>query len=129
MAKQVIKTSKIKLPPGLPFSLGVKKGNHVYVSGTTSFNESGEFVGEGDIYTQTIQTLQNVLAVVESAGGSIEDIAQINVFIKSASDFEAMNQAYKDFFGKVSFPSRTTIEANLVQERFLVEINAVAILD
>jgi enamine deaminase RidA (YjgF/YER057c/UK114 family) len=101
----------------------------VYVSGTTSFNESGEFVGEGDIYTQTIQTLQNVLAVVESAGGSIEDIAQINVFIKSASDFEAMNQAYKDFFGKVSFPSRTTIEANLVQERFLVEINAVAILD
>lgn len=128
MVKEVIKTSKIKLPPGLPFSMGIKKGNHVYISGTTSFNESGEFVGEGDIYKQALQTLQNVLAVVESAGGSIEDIVKINVFIKSASDFESMNQAYKDFFGKVSFPARTTIEANLAQERFLIEINAEAIL-
>jgi 2-iminobutanoate/2-iminopropanoate deaminase len=128
MPKEVIETSKFKLPPGLPFSMGIKKGSHVYVSGTTSFNELGEFVGEGDIYKQTQQTLKNVLAVVERAGGTIEDIVKVTIFLKSMSDFDTMNRAYKDFFGKVSFPSRTTIETNLALKSFLIEIDAEAIL-
>jgi len=129
MRKQVIKSAKFKLPPGLPFSKGVKKGHHLYVSGTTSFNEEGEFVGEGDVYKQTQQTLHNVASVVESAGGTFEDIVKINIFLKSASDFETMNRAYRDFFGETSFPARTTIEANLAWESFLIEIEAEAILE
>ncbi len=129
MAKEIIETAGYKLPPGLPFSKGIKKGHHVYVSGATPFNEKGEFVGEGDVFKQTKQTLQNVLEVVESAGGSIEDIVRMRVYLKSASDFEAMNQAYRDFFGNVPFPARTTIEANLALEQLLVEIDADAILE
>lgn len=128
MSKIQIETAKFKLPPGLPFAKGIKKGNHIYVSGTTSFNEKGEFVGEGDIYIQTRQTLENVAAVVESAGGTVEDIVKINVFLKSVADFDAMNQAYKEFFGRISFPARTTVEANLAHEHFLIEIEAEAIL-
>ncbi|NIO09126.1 MAG: hypothetical protein GTO40_14385, partial [Deltaproteobacteria bacterium] len=96
MSKQVIETTKFKLPPGLPFPKGIRKGNHIYVSGTVSLNEAGEFVGEGDIYQQTRQTLENVIAVVESAGGSVEDIVKINIFLKSISDYETMNRAYTE---------------------------------
>ncbi|NIO03775.1 MAG: hypothetical protein GTN74_03940 [Proteobacteria bacterium] len=129
MAKKVIETGKFILPPGLPFSKGIKKGHHVYVSGTTSFNEKSEFVGQGDTYEQTQQTLKNVVAVVESAGGTIDDIVKVNVFLKSISDFEAMNRAYKELFGKGPYPARTTTEANLAQERFLVELDAEAIVE
>ena len=129
MNREIIETGQLKLPPGLPFPKGIKKGHHVYVSGMTSFNENGEFVGEGDISRQTQQTLRNVVAVVEGAGGTIEDIVKINVYLKSASDFEAMNRAYKEFFGKVAFPARTTIEARLAWEAFLIEIEAEAIVD
>ncbi len=128
MSKQVIETTKFKLPPGLPFSKGIRKGNHVYVSGTVSFNEAGDFVGEGDIYQQTRQTLENVIAVVESAGGSVEDIVKINIFLKSISDYETMNRAYAEVFDEPSFPARTTVEANLAYEQFLIEIDAEAIL-
>jgi len=129
MSKEIIETAEFKLPPGLPFSKGIKKGHHVYVSGTISFNEKGEFVGEGDIYKQTQRTLQNVVAVVEEAGGTVEDIVKINIFLRSISDFDGMNRAYTDFFGTASFPARTTIEAKLAREAFLIEIDAEAILE
>jgi 2-iminobutanoate/2-iminopropanoate deaminase len=128
MSKQVIETAKFRLPPGLPFPKGIRKGNHIYVSGTVSLNEEGKLVGKGDIYQQTRQTLENLIAVVESAGGSVEDIVKINIFLKSISDFETMNRAYAEFFANTSFPARTTVEANLAHEQFLIEIEAEAIL-
>ena len=129
MDRETIETAQFTLPPGLPFPKGIKKGHHVYVSGMTAFDEKGEFVGEGDISRQTEQTLRNVVAVVEGAGGTLADIVKINIYLKSASDFEAMNRAYKGFFGKVAFPARTTIEAKLAWDVFLIEIEAEAIVD
>ena len=129
MAKEVLETAEFKLPLGLPFSKGIKKGDHIFVSGSASFNERGEFVGEDDIYKQTQQTLKNILAVIKSAGGNIEDVVKINIYLKSKSDWGILNQAYKDFFGNLPMPARTTIETNLTQDNFLVEIDAEAILE
>ena len=129
MTKEILETAEFKLPPGLPFSKGVKKGNHIFVSGSASFNGEGEFVGEGNIYKQTQQTLKNILAVVKRAGGNIEDIVKINIYLKDKSDWGILNQAYKDFFGNLPMPARTAIEANLTQDSFLVEIDAEAILE
>ena len=128
MTKEIIETTEFKLPPGLPFSKGIKKGKYIHVSGSASLNERGEFVGEGDVYKQTQQTLKNILAVVKSAGGTIEDIVKMNVYLKSMADYDRMNQAYKEFFGDVPMPARTAIEAKLVYDYFLVEIEAEAIL-
>jgi 2-iminobutanoate/2-iminopropanoate deaminase len=129
MTKQIIETTEFKLPVGLPFSQAIKKGHHIFISGTASVNEKGEFVGKSDIYKQTQQTLKNILALVKKAGGTIEHIVKINIYLRSISDYEAMNQAYKDFFDKVPFPARTTVEANLVYQDFLVEMDAEAVLE
>jgi len=129
MTKEIIETTEFKLPPRLPFSKATKKGNYIHVSGSASLNQRGEFVGEGDIYKQTQQTLKNILAVVKSAGGTIEDIVKMNVYLKSMSDYDRMNQAYKEFFGNLPMPARTAIEAKLVYDYFLVEIEAEAILE
>lgn len=91
MANHIIETEEFKLPPGLPFSKAIKKGSHLYISGTASFNERGEFVGKNDVYKQTQQTLQNILALTKKAGGTIEHIVKINIYLKSISDYEAMN--------------------------------------
>ena len=128
MSKEIIETAAFKLPQGLPFCKGVKKRHHVYVSGAVSVDELGEFVGEGDIYKQTWQTLENILAVIKSAGGAIKDIVKVNICLKSMSDYEEMNKAYKAFFGEIPLPARTAIEAKLVYDHFLVEIDAVGIL-
>ena len=129
MPKHVIEADEFRLTAELPFSKAIKKGHHLYISGTASFNERGEFVGKDDVYRQTQQTLQNILALIRKAGGTIEHIVKIQVYLKSISDYEVMNQAYRVFFGKVSFPARTTVEANLVCEDFLVEMDAEAILE
>ena len=127
--RHVIEKKEFRLPAGLPFSRAIKKGHHLYISGTASFNERGEFVGQNDVYKQTQQTLKNILALVKKAGGTIEHIVKINIYLKSISDYDVMNQAYKAFFGKVPFPARTTVEANLVYPNCLVEIDAEAILE
>jgi 2-iminobutanoate/2-iminopropanoate deaminase len=129
MENNIIETNDFKLPAGLPFSKAIKKGGHLYISGTAAFNEKGEFVGKGNVYKQTQQTLQNILALVKKAGGTKEHIAKINIYLKSISDYEVMNQAYTIFFDKAAFPARTTVEANLVYEDFLVEIDAEAIIE
>jgi 2-iminobutanoate/2-iminopropanoate deaminase len=129
MPKETIDVKKAGQTRKMPFPSGIKKGNHVFVSGAASYNEKGEFVGEGDTYRQTQQTLKNVLSVVDAGGGTLDDIVKVNVFIRSVSDFGEMNRAYMDFFGNVSYPARTTVEANLVREDFLIEIEAEAILD
>jgi 2-iminobutanoate/2-iminopropanoate deaminase len=66
--------------------------------------------------------------VIEAAGGTLDDIVKISVFLRSVTDFEEMNRAYKDFFGDVSYPARTTVGVKLAQERMLVEIDAEAVL-
>jgi reactive intermediate/imine deaminase len=128
MSKEAIDIQEYKLPPGLPLSKGIKKGNLVYVSGSLAFNEDGEFVGEGDIYAQTMQTLKVIGAIVEKAGGTVDDIVKVNVYLKTFADFEGMNRAYKDFFGETTMPARTTTGVKLAQDRFLIEIDAEAVL-
>lgn len=129
MERQIIETDDFKLPSELPFSKAIKKGHHLYISGTASINEKGEFVGEGDVYKQTQQTLKNILALVKKAGGTVENIVKINIYLKSISDYEVMNQAYEAFFDNVPFPARTTVEANLVKQDFLIEMDGEAILE
>ena len=109
----------------LPFSPAVQAGNLIYLAGTLGTDGSGKVV-PGDVKTQTKRALDNLGEVLKAAGSGFENVASVNVYLKSASDFAAMNEVYRTYWPKDP-PARTTVVANLVLPDALVEIAMVAI--
>lgn len=124
MPRQIITTDKIAKPT-LPYSSGVKVGNLIYVSGTTPYNTRRE-IAKGDFPAQMHQVLQNIKAVLEAAGSSLDKVVKVNVILTRISDFSTMNEIYKTYFKEGNYPARTTIEAKLANKDFLLEIECVA---
>ena len=112
-------------PPLAPYSPGVKSGNTVYVSGILAMDADGNTVGSGDIMEQTRHVIEAIRAVVEEAGGTLEDIAFNQIFLADLSDYAGMNEVYAKYFGE-NPPARYCIKAELVKPEFLVEIASIA---
>ena len=108
-----------------PFAPTSRSGTFIHVSGTRATDAAGKLVA-GDIKAQTQRTLENVDARLKAAGSSLAMAASINVYLKNAADFAAMNEVYRTFWPKDP-PVRTTIVANGSDPEALVEIAAVAI--
>lgn len=120
--------------PAHTFSQGVRKGPILQVSGQGPVDpESNEYVFSGDVAAQTTRTLQNVLAIVEAAGASFDDVVMLRVYLTKREDFAVMNDAYGAFVTEHSpsgvLPSRTTVFVGLPREEMLVEIDALAVID
>src|SRR5262245_24755860 len=106
-------------PPVGPYSPAVKAGGFVYVSGTLAQDDAVSVVGAGDVGAQTRRVLERHRAVLAAAGSSLEQALSVTVYLKSASDFQAMNDVYRTFWPKDP-PTRTTIITNLVLAGALV---------
>ncbi|MCL5108598.1 MAG: RidA family protein [Chloroflexi bacterium] len=113
--------------PSSPLVPGMKAGNTIYVSGQLPLGREGTLAGRGDVAVQTRQVLENVRAVVETGGGKVTDIVKVNVYLANMAHFEGMNAAYAAFFGEHR-PARATVESRLAGPDFLVEMEAVAVL-
>ena len=112
---------------GLPFSPAVKAGNFVYVSGALATDEKGRLV-PGTIQEQTKRVLNHLGTVLKASGSRLDNAASVNVYLRNAADFEAMNEVYRGFWSKDP-PTRTTVVTDLVLPEALVEIALVAIKD
>lgn len=112
-------------PPLAPYSPGSRAGNTVYVSGILALDTEGKLVGDGDVRAQTRHVIESIKAVVEAAGGTLDDVAYNAIFLKDLADYAAMNEVYKEYFG-TNPPARYCIEAKLVKPEFLVEISSIA---
>jgi aminoacrylate peracid reductase len=112
-------------PPLAPYSPGVKAGNTVYVSGVLALDTAGKLVGAGDVKAQTRQVLDSIKAVVEAAGGTLDDVVYNAIFLKDLADYAKMNEVYASYFPS-SPPARYCIRADLVKPEFLVEISSIA---
>lgn len=114
-------------PPLAPYSPGMKSGNTVFVSGTIPNDAQGNVVGKGDIVAQTERVLESIKAILEAAGGSMEDVVMNHVFITDYANYAAMNEVYGRYFGNTR-PARYCIKSELVHPDWLVEIASVAVL-
>lgn len=110
---------------GLPFSPAVKAGGLIYLSGALPTDESGRVVA-GDIKVQTRRALDNLAALLKTAGSGMESVASVHVFLKNASDFAAMNEVYQSYWPKDP-PARTTVAADLALPEALIEISMTAV--
>nr|WP_283816734.1 Rid family hydrolase [Bradyrhizobium sp. AUGA SZCCT0182] len=111
-----------------PYSTAIKAGNNLYVSGMLALDRDGKVVAEGDVVGQTRHVLEAIKAVLETAGGTLEDVVFNTVLLKDLGDYGAMNAVYAEYFPKRP-PARYCIRADLVRPEFLVEIASIAYLE
>ncbi|CAN5607653.1 RidA family protein [soil metagenome] len=131
MRGRVIGSPKLPAPMrGGAFSAGVEApaGRTVYVSGQVSMDAEGNVVGEGDAKAQTEKVLDNVSVVLEEAGGSLDDVVKVTVFITDMGMYEEVHEVRRRHFGE-PYPASSMVEVSaLIDPRLLGEVEAVAVI-
>jgi 2-iminobutanoate/2-iminopropanoate deaminase len=116
---------------GGAFSSGVEApaGRTIYVSGQVSLDAEGNVVGEGDIKLQTQTVLEHAKTVVEEAGGTMDDIVKVTVFIKDMRLYDEIHEVRRRYFQE-PYPASSMVEVSaLIDPRLLIEIEAVAVIE
>jgi aryl-alcohol dehydrogenase-like predicted oxidoreductase/enamine deaminase RidA (YjgF/YER057c/UK114 family) len=108
------------------FSRAVRKGNHILVSGTTATHGSVQ-MGGGDPAAQMHFIIDKVEGAIRSLGGSLEDVVRTRIFVQNASDWEAISRAHGQRFAGIQ-PANTLVQATLIGEGYLVEMETDALL-
>lgn len=109
-----------------PYSQGIVFGNMVYTSGQIPVNPADGTV-PATIEEQTAQSLNNVKAVLEAAGASMEDVIKTTVFIQNMDDFAKINGVYTTYFTGPILPARSCVEVAKLPKGVMIEIEAIAV--
>ena len=126
MKKKVIQTDKAPKALG-PYSQAIQAGNLLFLSGQIPIDPAtGELV-EGDIADKTRRVMENIKAVLESQGLSMEDVVKSTVFLKSINDFGRFNETYATYFRSAP-PARSTVEVSRMAKDADIEIEMIAMV-
>ena len=123
MAKQLVKCGAVAQPIG-PYSLAVRSGNLVFVSGTVGWRRDGSV--PSDIHEQCRQMYENVRQVLTSAGSSLDDVVSTTTYLVNAADYRALNEIRAQYFKNDPPASAVVVVKELVRPDLLVEVEAVA---
>jgi len=124
--KKIITTEKAPAPIG-PYNQAVLIGNTLYTSGQIAINPTtGELVLE-TIEIETKQVMENMKAVLETAGMSFENVVKSTIFISNMNDFGAINTIYGEYFNEKTAPARETVQVACLPKNVNVEISMIAI--
>lgn len=128
MTRQIIQTDKAPAAIG-PYSQAVRASNTVYFSGQIPLDPAtGEIVGGGDIGAQARRAFDNLQAVAEAAGGSLDRIVRLGLYLTDLGQFAAVNAVMQEYF-QAPFPARSTIEVSGLPKGAGFEVDAVMVLD
>jgi 2-iminobutanoate/2-iminopropanoate deaminase len=125
--KKIIATDAAPKAIG-PYSQAVIHNGLVFLSGQIPIDPATNQLIEGDIATQTSRVLDNIKAVLEASGSSLDRVLKTTVFLKDMGNFPAMNEVYARYFGEKA-PARSTVEAARLPRNVDVEIDAIAAVD
>ena len=126
---------KIIQPEGLPdprprFAQVVKIGNQIYIAGQTSVDADGNVVGKGDIEAQTRQVFQNLEKCLTAAGATFDHVVKLNIYSTDLdAHLDVITKYRKQYFPEEPVASTTVQISRLVHPDWLLEIEAIAVLD
>jgi len=109
-----------------PYSQAIRAGGWIFTSGQVALDPATQQVVAGDVAAQTDRVLNNLAAILEASGSSLERVVRCTVFLKNMGDFGAMNEVYGRYF-KQAPPARSTVEVARLPKDVLVEIDAIAL--
>ena len=119
--------STVRAPAAIgPYSQAVRAGGSVYLSGQIPLDPStGELV-HGDITLQARRVFDNLKAVCEAAGGSLDDVVRVGIYLMDLSDFARVNDVMADYF-QAPYPARSTIQVSGLPRNARVEVDAILV--
>jgi len=109
-----------------PYSQAIKANGLIFVSGQTPIDPATQQLLEGSVRDQTNRVLNNIKAILEKAGSSMDKVVRCGVFLKDMNDFAEMNAEYAKFFPN-NPPARSTVQAARLPKDCQVEIDAIAL--
>ena len=127
MTKQIIHTDHAPAAIG-PYSQAVRAGNTVYFSGQIPLDPVTGNLVEGDIGAQARRAFDNLKAVAEAAGGSLDRIVRLGLYLTDLSQFAAVNAVMQEYFA-APYPARSTIEVSGLPKGAAFEVDAVMVLE
>ncbi len=122
--KEIISTDKAPAAIG-PYSQAVKVGNLLFTSGMIPIDPATNTLVEGGIEVQAERALENVKALLEASGTSLDKVVKTVVFIKNMDDFAKVNEIYAKYFTS-DFPARSCVEVARLPKDVLIEMEAIA---
>ena len=126
MNKEIIYSKNAPAAIG-PYVQGVKVGDLLFISGQLPIDpRTGELL-TGDIKIQTKQVIENLKAIIEEAGATLEDVVKTTVFLKDMNEFSLVNEVYGEYF-KENPPARVCVEIARLPKDAQVEIEAVVLV-
>ena len=130
MPKHEVTSDAIRKPSG-HFSQATvveAKGRIVFVSGMTARRPDGTIAGIGDITAQTRQVCENIKSAMESAGGTLDHVCRVDVYVRNMEHFDKIHAVRREFF-KPPLPASTMVEiTKMTSPDYLIEINAIAVI-
>ena len=123
--KQVIQTNNAPQAIG-PYSQAIFAGDTLYISGQIPVIPATGQIVSSKVEEQARQVMENVKAIVEAAGLTLEHVVKTSVFIKNMDDFGTINQVYSEYF-KTDCPARACVEVARLPKDVLLEMEAIAV--
>lgn len=116
-----------KIPAAIgPYSAGIKTEQFVFTSGQLPIDPATGALIEGSIAEMTVQSLRNVVAILEAAGSDLSKVVKTTIFLADLNDFAEVNAAYAAFFGKIA-PARSCVQVAKLPKDARIEIEAIAL--
>ena len=126
MNKEEKKSDKAPTPIGA-YSQAIKHSNLVFLSGQIPIDPKTMQLVSEDINIQTKQVFKNIFSLIEEAGGSLEQIVKLTIYLKDLDHFSHINLFMEEVFSK-PFPARTVIEVSNLPKKSLIEVDVIMIL-
>ncbi len=115
--------------PIIGFSRAVRIGNTIAVGGTAPIGPDGKTAGIGDPAAQTRRSIEIIKAAIEKAGGRLENVIRTRVFLTRQQDWEAIGRAHGEAFGAIRPASTMAVVKQVLDDEWLVEIEADAVIE
>jgi enamine deaminase RidA (YjgF/YER057c/UK114 family) len=133
MGKDIINPSSLAHPVGFSHGILTTGGRLLFLAGQTGSDAEGRIIAPGNIVAQYEQIMRNLQTVVVEAGGKMQDITKLNIFVRDRDDYLAhlkpLGQAHRSFFGAY-YPAMALFEiSRFFQDEALIEIEGLAVIE
>jgi len=108
-----------------PYSQGIVAGELLFLSGQVPLDPASGSLLKGTVQEEVARVLENLKAILEAAGSSLDRVVRTTVFLTDLGDFEAMNEVYARYFG-ANRPARSTVQVTALPRGARIEIDAIA---